>query len=78
MTMADTVCIAAVQMNPVLMQPAINLDEIIKQLERAASKGARIIAFPECCLTGYNFSSRKEAVPFAVTIPGEITGTIEQ
>ena len=41
--------------------------------EAAAKKGADLIAFPECALSGYVFSSRGEALPFAESIPGAST-----
>lgn len=68
--MQDKVKIAAVQMNPQLMQNRENLNKILLGVETAASNGAELIVFPECALSGYMFSSREEAKPFMETIPG--------
>jgi predicted amidohydrolase len=68
--MSDKVRIAAVQMNPAIMQNKRNLDKILSEVRTAAGNGADLIIFPECALTGYVFSSREEAAPFMETIPG--------
>lgn len=69
----DKVKIAAVQMDPQLMETGGNLESIISAVREAAANQARLIVFPECSLTGYIFSSREEALPFAETIPGPST-----
>lgn len=68
--MRDKVKIAAVQINPEIMQNKKNLDKILSEIRTAASNGADLIAFPECALSGYVFSSREEAVPLMETVPG--------
>jgi len=68
--MAEKVRIAAVQINPELMNPSVNLDKVISAVYKAAGNRANLIVFPECSLSGYVFSSREEALPFAETIPG--------
>jgi predicted amidohydrolase len=75
--MPDIVKIAAVQMNPVLKQNRENLDRILSETEVAAQNGADLVAFPECALTGYMFSSREEALPYMETIPGPSTDQLE-
>ncbi len=71
--MNDTVKIAGVQMDPKLMANKENLALILERTREAAGNGAELIVFPECALTGYVYSSREEAVPFAETIPGNST-----
>jgi predicted amidohydrolase len=71
--MRDKVKIAAVQMNPKLMESRINLDKILYEARNAANNGADLIVFPECALTGYVFTSLEEAVPFMETVPGDST-----
>jgi predicted amidohydrolase len=71
--MSDTIKIAAVQTDPKLMQVKENLENIVKATREAARNKANLIAFPECSLTGYVFSSREEALPYAETIPGPST-----
>jgi predicted amidohydrolase len=75
--MHDKVKIAAVQMNPKIMQNRQNLDAILGNARTAVGNGADLIVFPECALTGYVFSSREEAVPFMETILGPTTREIE-
>jgi predicted amidohydrolase len=65
--------VAGVQTNPVLGDTARNLDHMIDRLREAAAAGARLIAFPECALTGYIFSSRDEAARHAQPVPGPAT-----
>lgn len=74
--MAALLKIAAIQTQPVLMQPAENLAVVLHRLRQAADNQARLIVFPECSLSGYMFSGRDEALPFAETIPGDSTGTL--
>ena len=71
--MRDKVKIAAVQMNPRIMQKRVNLDKILVEVKAAASDGYDLIVFSECAVTGYVFSSREEAMPFMETIPGPST-----
>ena len=71
--MRDKIKIAAVQMEPRIMEIRENLDKILLKTRTAADSGADLIVFPECALTGYVFSSREEAIPFAETVPGPST-----
>ncbi|MFC1909355.1 carbon-nitrogen hydrolase family protein [Chloroflexota bacterium] len=71
--MPYTVKIAAVQMNPRIMQNKDNLDKILLEIRASAGNNADLIVFPECALSGYVFSSREEAVPYMETIPGPST-----
>ena len=68
--MTNIIKIAVVQTNPALMKNEENLNGIICNTKEAASNGVNLIVFPECSLTGYIFNSRKEALPYAETIPG--------
>ena len=68
--MRDKVKIAAVQMKPRIKHNRENLDNILMKTKIAACGGADLIVFPECALTGYVFSSRKEAIPYMETVPG--------
>ena len=71
--MQDKIKIAAVQMAPKLMEIGENLQSMLNATKKAADNHADLIVFPECSLTGYMFSSRHEALPFAETIPGPST-----
>src|SRR5437016_1170866 len=73
---ADTMTtwkIAAVQLDCQLGNKAHNLERICLGLREAAAKGARLVIFPECALTGYAFESRDEAEPHAEVLPGPAT-----
>ncbi len=61
--------VAAVQMNPDLMDVRSNLDKVAYFAEQASHAGARLAVFPECALTGYGLSEA-EARQIAVPIPG--------
>jgi len=65
--------IAAVQMDCGLADKSTNLEMMRVKLKEAAGHGARLIAFPECALTGYGFESKEEAWPHAEPIPGPST-----
>ena len=71
--MPDKIKVAAVQTEPKLMKTEENLQTILHATREAAANHADLIVFPECSLTGYIFSSRQEALPFAETIPGPST-----
>ena len=66
----NKVKVAAVQMEPKLMDTTENLNRMKSMTREAASRGANLIVFPECSLTGYVFHGRTEAIPYAETIPG--------
>jgi predicted amidohydrolase len=66
----DTIRIAAVQTDPKLGDRSGNLARMLDRLAEAADRGARLVAFPECALSGYCFGSRAEALEQAEPIPG--------
>lgn len=68
--MGETVRVAAVQMEPKLGDPAANRHAILGRLREASGRGARLVVFPECALTGYCFESREEALESAEAIDG--------
>src|SRR5437773_2677311 len=65
--------IAGVQMDCRLGDTKHNLEVIGERLREAAARGARLIVFPECALSGYCFESKNEAWPHAQTLPGPAT-----
>ena len=65
--------IAAVQMDVALFNKEANLAKVLHRLRSASQRGAKIIIFPECALTGYCFESAEEAKPFAEPVPGPST-----
>jgi predicted amidohydrolase len=65
--------IAGVQTDIAFADREGNLARTREQLRAAAGRGANLILFPECTLTGYCFDSKDEAWPHAETIPGPST-----
>ena len=76
MSEPKTVCVAAVQMEPLIGEVDANLRTILTRFREATAAGARLVVFPECALSGYGFDSREEALPFAEPIPGLSTREI--
>jgi len=74
--MSDRIKVAAVQMEPGLMKIGENLESMVSAVRNAADNQANLIVFPECSLTGYVFSSRREALSLAETLPGPSTERI--
>jgi 5-aminopentanamidase len=64
--MGEATRVAAVQMDVAFADVRCNLDRVRSFVHKAASRGARLVVFPECALTGYCFTSIEEAMPSAV------------
>jgi len=65
--------VASVQMEHVAGDKQANLEKVRAFSAQAADAGAEIVAFPECCLTGYWFLrklSRAELIELAEPVPG--------
>jgi predicted amidohydrolase len=70
--------IAVVQLDCKLADRAANFDVIHARLGEAADRGARLVIFPECALSGYCFESKAEALEVAVPLPGPTTVALTQ
>lgn len=68
---------AAVQMEPVRIDPTTNMDRIAGFIGQAGSEGAEVAVFPECAITGYALSPQ-EAERMAEEIPGPRTELLAQ
>lgn len=68
-----TLRIAAVQMTPRIGDLSRNRHEILRSMREARVNGARLVAFPECALSGYCFENAVEAIESAEPIPGPST-----
>ncbi len=62
--------IACAQMDVEIGNVKANRANIIDRIKAAAYKGAQLITFPECAITGYCFDSLEEAAPFAEALDG--------
>lgn len=68
--------IAAVQMDCRIGDVAFNREVVIARLQEAAKRGAQLIIFPECVISGYAFDSLDEARPHAEPVPGPTTDAL--
>jgi len=71
--MPPTWTIAGVQMDCALGDKSANLAAMTRHLTLAAGRGAKLIVFPECVLTGYGFESRNDVRAAAEPLPGPST-----
>jgi predicted amidohydrolase len=60
---------AAIQMQPTLLDPEANLAKVATWIREAHARGAQVVVFPECVLTGYALSAA-EADAIAEPVPG--------
>jgi 5-aminopentanamidase len=67
------VTIAIAQIDITFADKVRNLARMIDVIGQAASKGAKLVVFPEAALTGYCYDSLAEAQPHAEPIPGPST-----
>jgi predicted amidohydrolase len=70
--------IAAVQIDPSIMDIDRNLNKILNRSKIAADNKADLIVFPECALSGYVYTSREEAIPYMVKVPGPETDKLTE
>jgi predicted amidohydrolase len=70
--------IACVQMDVEIGNVNANRRKITERIREAAGRGAQLVIFPECALTGYCFESLEEAVPFAESIEGPSVNQIAE
>lgn len=74
--MAETWTVAGVQMGCTLADPAANRAAVVRKLNEAADRGAKLVVFPECILAGYGFESRAHALASAEPLPGPTTDAL--
>ncbi len=68
--------VAGVQMDVRLGDVPANLAALRERLREAAGRGARLVVFPECALTGYGFRDKAEARPYAEPLPGPASDAV--
>ena len=76
--MPENWIVAGVQMDCKFAEKDANLRSVAAKLAEAADRGARLVVFPECILTGYGFESRAQALRAAEPLPGPSTDAIAQ
>lgn len=65
--------VAVAQMAPDRDDTARNIDLVIERLGDAAARGAQLVVFPECALSGYLLDDVDELERMAEPIPGRAT-----
>ena len=78
MSPPDKIPAAVVQIEPEGTEPEENLPKILEWLERAASTGARLIAFPEGMNTRYFFRDAEDAWNRSVTVSGPFVDALAE
>ena len=68
--------VAGVQMDCTLGEGVANRAAIMAKLQQASDRGAKLIVFPECVVTGYGFESRNQIRAVAEPLPGPSTDAI--
>lgn len=76
MAETDALCVAGYQFDCQLGQPEKNLARMQAAVRQAAERGAKLVVFPECAVTGYCFASKEEAWPFTDPLPGLVSETV--
>ena len=69
--------VAAVQMQPALLDVQQNLARVADWVRQAAAQGARLVVFPEVTLSGYAITP-DEAQAAAMPIPGPATDVVSR
>ncbi len=62
------ICVACIQMEPMIGDKEHNLTRSLELISSAAESGADLIVLPELCNTGYVFKTREEAFDLAEEI----------
>lgn len=65
-----TFLLAAAQFNPRLGDNTANTARMVGMLGEAAARGAQLVVFPECAVTGYNFANLADASAAAEPLDG--------
>jgi predicted amidohydrolase len=71
--MRENWIVSGVQMDCALGNNAANLEAISNRFANAVERGAQLVVFPECALTGYGFESRESLRRVAEPLPGPST-----
>lgn len=65
----ELIAVAAAQVEPQFARPEENRVMLRRYCELAARRQVRLLVFPELCVTGYNFPSRKSLETLAESVP---------
>ncbi len=70
--------IACVQTDITIADLQANLDRVTDAVGRAGRRGADLVVFPECMLSGYAYDSRESALPHARSLDDPLFADITQ
>ncbi|RPI20502.1 MAG: carbon-nitrogen hydrolase family protein [Acidobacteria bacterium] len=70
------ITVAAVQLDIQFADTAANRERILDFASQAADRGAQLVVFPECALSGYVFDTLPEARESSEPVPGPATGAL--
>lgn len=70
--------IACVQTDIKFADVQSNLQRVIESAQEAGKRGADLVVFPECMLSGYAFDSRDEALPHARSVDDPLFADIAE
>ena len=67
----DTVCVAAVQATPVILDADATIDKAVGLIGEAADDGATLVVFPECFVSVYPSGAwaAQAAMPYSAGLP---------
>ncbi len=71
--MSEKIRVALVQMDVRRSDKEANRAYIVRRLHECAERGAKLVIFPECALSGYVFNSREESLSATESVPGQTT-----
>jgi predicted amidohydrolase len=74
--MPETWTVAGVQTGCAFGDTAANTALVARKLAAAADRGANLVVFPECVVTGYGFESREHVRRVAQPLPGPATDAV--
>jgi len=72
------ITVAGIQLDTKLARISENCERILDFTSQAAARGAQLVVFPECALSGYVFDTLDEARESSETVPGPFTATLEK
>ena len=70
--------IACVQTDVTIADVPANQKRVLKALAEAGNRGADLVVFPECMLSGYAYDSRDQAIPHAKSIDDPVFAELAQ
>ncbi|MFB3901821.1 MAG: carbon-nitrogen hydrolase family protein [Acidobacteriota bacterium] len=72
------IAVAGIQLDTRLARLTENRERILDFTSQAADRGAQLVVFPECALSGYVFETLEEARESSEPVPGPFTAALEQ